>query len=147
MLLLRGGFASDVGQQARVRSVCESSNTKSCIMIYLRNKTVLPVFYRRLKYRYEFGCVWIKALFIVLFFVVFVHLVTSVLCGNRCTDCIPNVLVPITTSLVTSTVMHWSTTTTWTHKEHENSLKQIEFTKLWYKTWRERNILKNFVKV
>ena len=24
---------------------------------YLRNKTSVPVFYRRIKYRYEFGCV------------------------------------------------------------------------------------------
>jgi len=30
-------------------------------MPYLRNKTSVPVFYRRMKYRYEFGCVLIKA--------------------------------------------------------------------------------------
>ena len=30
-------------------------------IIYLRNKTWVPVFYRRIKYRYEFRCVWIKA--------------------------------------------------------------------------------------
>ena len=27
---------------------------------YLRNQTYLPVFYHRIKYRYEFGCVWTK---------------------------------------------------------------------------------------
>ena len=28
--------------------------------VYLRNKTSVLVFYRRIKYRYELGCVWIK---------------------------------------------------------------------------------------
>jgi len=27
----------------------------------LRNKKWVPVFYRGIKYRYDFGCVWIKA--------------------------------------------------------------------------------------
>jgi len=28
---------------------------------YLKNKTSVPVFYRRITYWYEFGCEWIKA--------------------------------------------------------------------------------------
>jgi len=28
---------------------------------YLSNKTSEPVFYRRIQYRYEFGCVWSEA--------------------------------------------------------------------------------------
>ena len=29
--------------------------------VYLSNKSSIPVFYRRIAYWYEFGCVWIKA--------------------------------------------------------------------------------------
>ena len=28
---------------------------------YIRNKTSVPVFYCRIKYKYEFECVWIKS--------------------------------------------------------------------------------------
>ena len=34
---------------------------QSILPYWYWNKTSVPVFYRRIKYRYEFGCVWIKA--------------------------------------------------------------------------------------
>jgi len=35
--------------------------TEWVVFVYLRNKTSVRVFYRRIKYRYEFGCVWFKS--------------------------------------------------------------------------------------
>ena len=40
-----------------VMLICDKD---SDVDFYLRNKTSVPVFYRRIKYRYEFGCVWIR---------------------------------------------------------------------------------------
>ena len=46
-------------EQPNKMRTCEQPNNMRLHIQY--NKTSVPVFYRRIKFRYEFGCVWIKA--------------------------------------------------------------------------------------